>query len=188
MFMPNLSTTSDQVTPTAAQDAVHIPFTVHIRVVPDFGVGGKRMSYFRNLEKIALRVERDLVAAGLNIATPVAFTPQFGDFGARLTVVGFDEVSAVASGDNAAPTTDMKVIHSQGAGNNPDEATAVVVGNRGGSLYETQDPTDIVNTRVGALVTSFVTASTLYVSTDITHVEYNGVKYGMKKQGMRSLP
>lgn len=194
--MPNLSTTPTQVTSTAAQDAVHIPYTVHIRITPDLAKG-KRMSHFRNLEKKALRVEQDLLAAGLNIATPLAFTPQFGDFGARLTVIGFDQISAVADGDNAAPTTDIRVIHSQGDGIEPDEPTAIVVGNRGGSLYEAQDPTAVNDARAAVLISTMLAAATTVTLTnttlrfearDIVHIEYNGVKYGMKKQGLRSLP
>jgi hypothetical protein len=185
--MPNLSTTPTQVSPRAAQDAVHIPFVVHVRVVPD-SAQGKRLSYFRNLEKIALRVEQDLEAAGFNVATPVAFTPQFGDYGSRLSIIGFDQVSATNDGDNAAPTTDVRVIHSQGAGINPDEPTAVVAGNRGGSLDWAQDPTAVVDARVAHLVTTLLAASPQLAARDIVHVEYNGVKYGMKKQGMRSLP
>ena len=118
--MPKLSTTTTQVTPRAAQDEIHIPYVIHIRIVPDLAQG-KRWSHFRNLEKKALRVEQDLLAAGFNIATPVAFTPQFGDFGARLTIIGFDQLSASSDGDNAAPTTDIQVIHSQGAGIDPDD-------------------------------------------------------------------
>ena len=193
--MPKLSTSTTQPTPGAAQDAVHVPYIVHIRIVPDLS-HGKRMELFRDLEKKALNVEENLVAVGLNIATPIAFTPQFGDFSARLTIIGFDEKSAVADGDNESPTSDIEIIHSQGAGVLVDEPTDVVVVNRGGSLSEGQDPTATVSARVQALITTLLSAAdastpgraiTLFEAKDITHIEYNGVKFGMKKQGLRSF-
>jgi len=193
--MPKLSTSTTQPTPGAAQDAVHIPYVVHIRIVPDLA-HGKRMELFRDLEKKALRVEENLVTAGLNIATPVAFTPQFGDFTARLTIVGFDEKSATDDGDNEAPTSDIEVIHSQGNGVLVDEPTDVVVVNRGGSLSAGQDPTATVSARVQALITAILGAAdastpgrsiALFEAKDIVYVEYNGVKFGMKKQGLRSF-
>ena len=188
--MPNLSTTPTQVTPGAAQNEMHIPFVARVRVVPNLATG-KRWSYFRNLEKIALRAENDLVAAGLNIATPIAFTPQFGNFEAHLTIVGFVQKSRISANPttepdrpNAAPTTNIDLIHS---GTDPDEKTALIDGNRGGSLSEGQDPTDRVETEVVELRALLGAATNQFDEQDVIHIEYNGVKYGLKKIGGRSF-
>jgi hypothetical protein len=188
--MPNLSTTPTQVSPSAAQNEVFIPFVARVRVVPDLATG-KRWSYFRNLEKIALRTENDLVAAGFNIATPVAFTPQFGDFEAHLTIVGFVEkqrISANPTTDpdrlNAAPTTNIDEIHS---GTDPDEKTAVINGNKGGSLSAGQDPTSVVEAEIVELRALLAASTNQFDEHHVIHIEYNGVKYGLKKIGGRSF-
>lgn len=187
--MPNLSTTPTQPAPWGGRDNTFIPFTAHVRIVPDRATG-KRWSLWRNLEKIALRVEDDLVSAGLNIATPVAFTPQIGDFSARLTIVGFVEKSQVSVNDGGdgrkpeAPTTNIDLIHS---GTDPDEKTDLIDGNRGGSLHEAQDPTTTVRDEVDELVDLLNSSTAQFDLEDIIHVEYNGVKYGLKKQGGRSF-
>lgn len=182
--MPNLSTTPTQPSPGAAQEDVYIPFIAHIRVVPDLATG-KRWSLIRNLEKIALRVENDLVGAGFNIATPVPYTVQFGDFAARLTIVGFVSKSVVTDGRRTSPpTTNIDLIHS---GTDPNEKTGLIDGNRGGTLSEGQDPLPIIDTEVAELRAALDAASTLFDLDDIIHVEYNGVKYGLKKQGGRSF-
>lgn len=182
--MPNYSTTPDQVAPDSAQDEIFVPFVARVRVVPNLGTG-KRTTYFRNLEKIALRTEQDLLDAGFNIATPVAFTPQFGDYEAHLTIVGFYEYSRISDGRfNQAPTTDIEVIHS---GTDVDEKTSKVSVNRGGSLSEAQDTTSTVNSEVVALRSLLAASTTQFVETDVIHIEYNGVKYGLKKIGGRSF-
>jgi len=182
--MPRYSTSSDQPIPGAAQDETFVPFVAHIRVVPDLATG-KRLSYYRNLEKTALRVEDDLVDAGFNIATPIAFTPQFGDFGARLTIIGFTEKSRVTDNRQVeSPTTSIDLIHS---GTDPNEKTALIDGNKGGSLAAGQDPTNTVEMEVSELRMNLAAASTQFQIDDVIHIEYNGVKYGLKKQGGRSF-
>lgn len=182
--MPRYSTSSDQPTPGNAQLETYIPFVAHIRVVPDRATG-KRWSYYRNLEKIALRVEDDLDAANFNVATPVAFTPQFGDYGARLTIVGFVEKSRVADDRSVeAPTTNIDLIHS---GTDVGEETALINGNRGGTLAEGQDPTSTVESEVAELAILLAASSSQFDLNDVIHIEYNGVKYGLKKFGGRSF-
>jgi hypothetical protein len=189
--MPNLSTTSTQPSPRAAQNEVFVPFVARVRVVPNLATG-KRWSYFRNLEKIALRTENDLTdVTGLNIATPVAFTPQFGDFESHLTIVGFVQKSRVSSNPtvdpdrlNTPPTTNIDEIHS---GTDPDEKTALIDGNRGGSLAAGQDPVDAVENEVVELRTLLAASTTQFEEHDVIHIEYNGVKYGLKKIGGRSF-
>lgn len=186
--MPRYSTSPDQPSPRGAQVETHVPFVAHVRIVPDLATG-KRWSYVRNMEKISIRVEDDLLAADMNIATPIAFTNQFGDYGSRLTIIGFVEKSRLAptAGDDRkveAPTTNIDLIHS---GTDPDEKTALVNVNRGGSLSEAQDPTAAVETETAELRALLAGSTTQFDLNDITHIEYNGVKYGMKKIGGRSF-
>ena len=182
--MPNLSTSPFQPSAGAGQNETFVPFVAHIRVVPSLGTG-KRWSLFRNLEKTALRVEEDLIDANFNIASPVAFTPQFGDFGARLTIVGFVEKTRLTDERFVeAPTTNIDLIHS---GTDVGEKTALVDGNRGGSLSEAQDPTLTVEAEVAELRLLLAASSTQFVLNDVTHIEYNGIKYGLKKIGGRSF-
>ena len=182
--MPRYSTSPDQPSPGAAQVETFVPFVAHVRIVPDLATG-KRWSYHRNLEKISLRVEDDLIAAGFNIATPIAFTPRFGDYGSRLTVVGFVEKSRITDNRKVeAPTTNIDLIHS---GTDPDEKTGLINGNRGGSLSEAQDPTSTVEAEVSELRVSLAAATTQFNLNDVVHIEYNGIKYGLKKIGGRSF-
>lgn len=182
--MPKYSTSPSQPAPTAARDSIHIPFVVQSRIIPDLATG-KRWSLYRNLEKLALRVETKLKNAGFNIATPVAFTPQFGDRTARLTIVGFVEKSRLTDlRTNESPTTDIRVINS---GVDVGEKTTIFKINKGGSLSEAQDPTTTVDNEVLALITAIVNSGAL-TADQIISVEYNGVKYGTKKWGGRSFP
>lgn len=163
----------------------HIPFVVHIRVVP-YKRTGKRTEYLRNLEKKAKRVQADLVADGWNIATPIAYAPQFGDFSARLTIVGsWTKTSTTDGRQNTAPTTTIDVIHS---GTDPGEKTSVYTGNVGGSLSYGQDPITTVDAEVAELRSALVASTSEFDAHDIVHIEYNGVQYGIKKIGGRSFP
>lgn len=186
--MPKLSIhhgAADTVSPSAARDAVHVPFVARIRLVPKRGTG-KRFDVWRNLEKASLRVETQLLAGNWNIATPIAFTPQFGDFEAHLTIVGFRPKSRNTDDRRVvAPTTDVTEIHS---GTDPGEKTATVLVNKGGSLSKGQDPVSVVDSEARELVDALGSATTVFGVEDIMHVEYNGVKYGVKKLGGRSFP
>mgnify|MGYP003145446779 CR=1 FL=1 len=186
--MPKLSmnhAAASSSSPSAARDAIHVPFVAHIRIVPS-RTSGKRIEIIRNIEKKALRAEVDLITAGFNIATPLAFTPQIGDYEARLTIVGF--VTKYRNADlrtNEAPTTDISVIHS---GTDPDEKTSVVQVNKGGSLASGQDTTSVVDAEVKELRMDLAAGTTEFSEQDVIAIEYNGVKYGTKKQGARSFP
>lgn len=186
--MPKLSinnAAADSVSPSAARDEVHVPFVARIRLVPNRGTG-KRFDLWRNLEKSSLRAETQLKAKLWNIASPIAFTPQFGNFEAHLTIVGF--VQKLRTTDDRrviAPTTDVTEIHS---GTDPDEKTSAVSVNKGGSLSKGQDTIITVDDEVRDLVDSLGAATSVFDVEDIIHVEYNGVKYGVKKLGGRSFP
>lgn len=184
----------------ASQDYVMVPFTVYIDVTPQLGTG-KRFDLVRNLEKLAWQVEQRLLLdtafpvgtheLELTINTPVAVTPQIGDHSARLTITGFNKVSR----QNAAPTTDVTLISN---GTDQGEPTSTISGNLGGSLSAGQDTTTTVDQEVAdlrdALVTRLSDSPTTPVQyqsalpTTISAIEYNGVKFGVKKQGGRSFP
>lgn len=186
--MPKLSmnhAAASTPSPTSARDSIHIPFVAHVRLVPN-RASGKRVEMIRNLEKKALRAETDLINAGFNIATPIAFTPQIGDYEARLTIVGFVQKSRTSdTRTNVAPTTDVNIIHS---GTNPDEKTSVLQVNQGGSLSYGQDTTATVDFEVMELRANLALGTDEFSEQDIISIEYNGVKYGTKKQGARSFP
>lgn len=183
-----------ETAPNESTDALFIPYTAWIKVVPKFGQGA-RLSYMRSLEKMAWAVETQLLAANFKIATPVASTQQFGDNYARLTIVGFDPKTQISGTPtiNNAPTTKIQYIHS---GTYPGEKTALHAGSEGGSLSAGQDPTARVNAAVKALRNAMFAAvntalsgmSIGFTKDNINAIEYNGVKYGVKKQGGRSFP
>lgn len=201
-----LSSNTENPSPTAAQEAVYVPFVAHVRLIPELGTG-KRVTMVRSLQKQARRIEQSLQAAidsailgvPLNIASPVAFTPQFGDFTARATVVGFAEVvrADTSSGrleDDVFQTTNVDEIHS---GTDQGEKTALYDVNKGGSLAAGQDPKAYLDAEVTALRQALADALNPAINpdariafdlTDIVHVEYNGVKYGVKQFGGRSFP
>lgn len=170
------------------QTTIQVPYTVWIRVFPKLGTG-KRFTYIRDLEKLAQIAEEFLSEStsfgDLNIARPVAGTVQFGDNFARLTIVGFNEVSR----SNAAPTTNIKQIHS---GTDQGERTALISGSAGGSLSAGQDTTATIDAEVKTLRDDIYTRLSGklpgFVKRDIIAIEYNGVKYGVRKQGGRSFP
>jgi hypothetical protein len=182
--------------PNETTDAIFIPYTVWIKVVPKFGQGA-RLTYVRSLEKMAWAVENALTTAAptpFNIATPVASTFQFGDNYARLTIIGFDPQKQITSTwKNNGPTTPVLPIHS---GTYPTEKTAPYPTSAGGSLSYGQDTTVQVDAAVKALRNALFAAvnpvlssmSVGFIKDNINAIEYNGVKYGVKKQGGRSFP
>jgi hypothetical protein len=189
-----------QPAPNEAQDLIFIPYVAWIRVYPKFGQGARR-TYIHSLEKMAAAVENALLnySTPFNIATPVASTVQFADNYARLTIVGFDPQQQLGGGttpnwDNSTgPTTQIKYIHS---GTNPGEPTALRSGSEGGSLSYGQDTLPQTDAGVLALRDALYAAvspvltvmSSGFIKDDINAIEYNGVKYGVKKQGGRSFP
>ena len=195
-----LSTSSWEPAPTASINTTFVPFRAWIRLIPDLG-GGKRRTMIHNLQKavrlielsLEYAIDNNLLSQSINISTPILFTPQFGDFTARATIVGFVGISR-PSVRSVHPTTDIQVIHT---GVDQGEATEVVDLNRGGSLSEGQDPVSNINTEVAALRRNLNTALDQstgspglpgFIEDDIIHVEYNGIKFGTKKWGGRSFP
>jgi hypothetical protein len=173
--MPLLSTSTQRPDLSGPRGAQFEPFTAFARFVPNKGFG-RRLEAVRDLEKQAQFVEDELLLAGLNIATPVAFTPQFQAVPARFTIVGFVDVSvgSAAPDENAPPVTPTAtVIHS---GTAFGEATSVLTPPQGqqghGDNPTAQNVTDVVN-----LKSSLEAASP---GLDVFYIEYKGVKYGQQ--------
>jgi len=72
---------------------ISVPYTVYARVVPHRGIG-KRDEYINDLNKIATFVKTNLDDAGTFVLaeSQIAVTPQIGQYPARLTIVGFDNI------------------------------------------------------------------------------------------------
>lgn len=178
-------TNSTLVTNTAPYDT-HIPFTVHLRVVP-YGGGGRRLAMIRSLQMTAKFIEDDLLGAGWNIATPVAFKPQSGNTSATITLQGFfsrDEIGTETTDvPNQTTTTDVSVIS---AGTVPGERTALISGNKGGSLSWGQHTKPFLDVLANYLKTQLETDSAVIGgAATVDSMTIMGVKFGRRA---RSFP
>jgi len=174
---------SDQFEPgiNAGMPTKHVPFRAYVGVVPV--TDGRRGTHLRDLAKIAGLVESDLELSGFNIATPVAYTVQFGQSPARLSIVGFIDVSRTRT-PNEPPTTFPRLIHS---GTVPGEPTAVTSGPSGGSTSWGQEPILKIDQEVAWLKNALESSSD-YIA-EVFFIEYNGVKYGAEfKRRFRTWP
>jgi len=174
---------SDQFSPgiNAGQPTKHVPFRAYVGVVP--ATDGRRMTHQRDLAKTAGLAENDLEASGFNIAKPVAYTAQVGQSPARLTIIGFIDVSRART-PNEPPTTLPRLIHS---GTVPGEKTAVTEGPTGGSVSWGQEPLLKIDQEVAWLKNALESASD-YIA-EVFFIEYNGVKYGAEyNRRFRSWP
>lgn len=184
--MPLYSTSTSKPSFMGPVHTKHEPFIVYAKVVPSRGYG-RRFEYYRSLERLALKVEDELMDAGFNIATPVAWTPQFGNAPARLTIVGFvsrADSATLTTDDNVPPLTPgVEIIHS---GTVDGEFTDVMTPVNGTQTWG-DEPTSVNRSRVSALKSAIEVAST---GIDIIYIDYNGVKYGQlpNKKGFRSFP
>lgn len=142
-----------------------IPFTVFARVVPNLGLG-RRFEMVRDLEKQADLVEDDLdtldsdsAEISFDFATPVAFTPQFADKTARLTIHG--NVTGLTLLDKR-PIDDVTVDFNGGARTGQGSATA---------------PRRVPTTELDAAVTELKILLEAIVD-DIFRIEIAGFIYG----------
>lgn len=179
-------TNSTQGDPNVTPYDTQMPFTAYIRVVP-FSGQGRRLANVRDLQNIARMIQVDLVNAGWNIATPVAFTPQFGHETARITLVGFikrDEGGTDPSDvPNFVPTTDVQIFNT---GTVPGEKTSLISGNVGGSLSWGQDTSPTLDVLVSDLKNALISdSSVIGESATIDRIDLMGVTYG---KGGRSFP
>ncbi len=148
-----------------------VPFRVYAEIFPTQGTG-RRWEQIRSWNQWAADVQEDLRQAGINIALPVAFTPQFAQAPARVTLHGFFEVGQ--SGDiGKPPTTDVTVASSN----------QFKTGNKGGSLSRRQDPLPEVNAEVLDLKTTI--EGLIDPAVVIFKIEYSSIIYG---KGGRSFP
>ena len=155
----------------------YVQFKVFAKIVPD--KLGRRMVHVRDLQKLTSIIETDIEEISvINLAEPVAFTPQFGNNPARVTIYGFVAVDSEQY-PNVSPTTQVKIIHS---GSIPGQPTSVQNGNVGGSTSWGQNVTTDVEDQVRSVKTLIENAS---AGIDIFFLEYNGVKFG---NGYRSFP
>ena len=123
--------------------------------------------------KISRFVEDDLDDTGLfTLAHPVAWTPQFGQRPARVTIYGFLELDRIVS-PNSSPTTQASIIHS---GTDPGQGTSVRQGPTGGSTSWGQNVIARIDEEVAWLKRTLENASEWLGG--IFFIEYNGVKYG----------
>jgi len=134
---------------------------------------GKRWEIFRDMERIANSVESEItthLSATITISTPVAFTPQFGDKTARLTIVGNVLESTALRTDR----TDAHFDHDNG----------LAEGQVGGPNMARTDPLAAVDARVKSLKALLESVS-LNLQNHIYKMEYAGCVYG---EGGRSFP
>jgi hypothetical protein len=163
-----------------------IPFTIHIRVVP---ARGKRFTYIRDLQKIAVDVFDELLnVSALNLAAPgggqhksyggtgggglsgyadgFAIKPQIGEVPAQLQITGFYNDSAVPQ--QAHPN--KQVLHTGTAQTGP----------AGGHTW-LANPQSVTDTNAAAIKGLFETAMTTVLgATDwnVFRLEVSGTVYG----------
>lgn len=185
--MPNYSTTTG-VPVGADRNLQFVPFKIEARAVPSVEKG-RRVERIRSLEKIAQKVE-DALQGDTNfvnngMAREVAFSPQFGQFWDKVTVIGFWRRSPTPE----KPAADVVVIHS---GTAPKEKTASITGNKGGSLNWGQEPTAQTTSDLRDLLQAFESALTnagISGLVEIKMVDFNGIKFGTTADnGFRTLP
>lgn len=145
-----------------------VPFRAFVRIVP---FEGKPQEYYKDMEALADRVESDLSSVtGVNIATPVAFTPQFGDHTARLTIVGFHLPTTVSKADRTDATFDFD--------------NGIVSGQIGGPNMARTDPTTQTDADAATLK-GLLEAGSSVIQGNIFKMEYASVVYG---EGGRTFP
>ena len=85
---------------------ISVPYVVYARILPE-RARGRRLEYVRDMEKIAVQTKMDLDDVGgfVLAESQIASTPQFGNFPARLTIVGFDNIPE----ENFQPATKRTV-------------------------------------------------------------------------------
>jgi hypothetical protein len=142
-----------------------VPFRVYAEIYPDPEVSGNRWETVREWNAWAEDVQEDLVDAGINIALPVAFTPQFAAAPARVTLHGFYDIGQT---DNIGKPTTSDV--------NVDSPGGIKTGNKGGSLSRGQVPTAFTQSEVADLKSTIEGLITAAVT--IFKIDYNGTIYG----------
>ncbi len=168
-----------------------VPFTVHIRVVPN-RANGKRFEYIRDLQKLALLAYEAITnVSGVQAATPGGgVTQSLGDYNRRGGLGGFANATACKPQIGASPAQLMITgFYLQSDNNEPTHAEIQRIS--GGEVYSgpvahsnTGGPTTAVNTGVSALKSGIEQAlnntmpdTAVY---EIFRIDYAGVVYGDK--------
>lgn len=168
-----------------------VPFTVHIRVVPNRG-GGKRFEYLRDLQKLAVLAYQALTnISGVQAATPGGGQSQsMGDYSRRGALGGFAQGTAAKPRIGAAPAQLMITgFYSSSTPNAPTHADTQRIS--GGEIYtgpvahsNTDGPVAGVNTEVSVLKDEIEQAllTTLPDGAvyEVFRLDYAGVVYGDK--------
>ncbi len=171
--------------------AKQVPFTVHIRVVPDRG-NGKRFEYLRDLQKLAvLAYEAIRNIAGVNPAMPGGgHTQGLGDYNRRGGLGGFAQGAAAKPQIGAAPAQLMLTgFYESSLPNTPTHTD--IQRFSGGEVYtgpaahpSTGGPATSVNIEVADLksdieqaLATTMPAGAVY---EVFRIDYSGVVYGDK--------
>lgn len=171
--------------------AKQVPFTVHIRVVPDRGTG-KRFEYLRDLQKLAVLAYEALTnVSGVQVATPGGgATQSLGDYNSRGGLGGFANATACKPQIGAAPAQLMITgFYESSTPNTPTHADIQRIS--GGEVYtgpvahsNTEGPAAGVNTEVSALKSGIEQALVATLPEGATYevfrIDYAGVVYGDK--------
>lgn len=163
-----------------------VPFTAHIRVVPN-RANGKRFEYIRDLQKIATQVYSELEEdTELALATPgggqyqsyhgsggwggatngMAVKPQIGQNPAQLMVTGYIEADTA----NIPPVPNKMLIH-----------TGTVDTGYGGSAPWSTNPTTATDDLAKSIKTKLETAVTAVLGSsdwNVYKIDVSGVMYG----------
>jgi hypothetical protein len=144
-----------------------VQFKVFANLVP---LEGKRWETIRDMERVANEVEAAIIAGlpTINIATPIAFTPQFGSKTARITIVGTVREDDPLRADRTNATFDHD--------------NAIMSGQIGGPNMARTDP--LVDAAVKRLK-SLLEGSSSHLLNHIYRIEYAGCVYG---EGGRHFP
>ncbi len=175
--MPRLSNDPLNTFNQRASNEKFMPFTAYGRLVPTIREN-RRDELIGAMRTLSRKIEDDLQTAGMtdysstahatiNVAAPIATTPQFGNFTARATITGFFKTS----NPNVMPTTDKTVITQETAGN----PTGTMTGPSNSSILADGDTTTVADTAATAIKDALEAAST---ELEIYRLDYNGVIYG----------
>ncbi len=186
--MASYDTNSTLGQPVFGPRDTQIPFTVTCRIVTAES-GGRRMTTQRSGQMTANMVQSDLIDAGWNIATPVAYVPAFGSSTARITLNGFfvRDVGGTDQTDDLSVFVPTEPVTKIASGTVPGEKTSIITGDGGGgNLSYGQEPVAQTNTLVYELINSLQMDSSLIGTVAIIEkIDLMGVKYG---KDARSFP
>lgn len=168
-----------------------VPFTVHIRVVPDRGQG-RRFEYLRDLQKLSVfAYEAIRNVSGVQTAIPGGGqSVSIGDYSRRGGLGSFAQGTAAKPQIGASPAQLMITGFYQASGT-PAPPHAEIQRISGGEVYagavahsHVEGPTAAVNTAVAALksgieaaLAATMPAGAVY---EVFRIEYAGVVFGDK--------